>query len=137
MNTDEILKAATPRPWGDVPEDVMAGHYQPARVFGAYDTSKPKIVCELAARPNWDANAELIVLAVNAYEGDRALIGKLVEAAGNLPCTGGGCGHPLYLHVFAGGCQGVQTDDVCGCVGGSPEEDAVIAALTAAKERTK
>ena len=86
MTYDDILKQATPRPWGFEEED-CDGHYEPAMVFGAFETPKPNIVCEMAARPNSDTNGELIVLAVNSHEAlkaeneqKRKTIEALVEA---------------------------------------------------------
>ena len=79
MNTEQILKAATPRPWGVEPEE-LDRHYKPAMIFGAFDSDAPKVICDMAARPNDDSNAALIVIAVNSYEAREALIADLVTA---------------------------------------------------------
>ena len=84
MTTDEILKNATPRPWDEY------------------------TLCALVPQHVDEVNEELAVLAVNAYEADRAeiatlrqsmipmvqryeadraLIGQLVEALENLMTT--------------------------------------------------
>jgi hypothetical protein len=72
------------------------------------------------------------------------LIRKLTEAIGNFVCTS--CDHPLRLHLDEYGCEQEGPDiegnegvpahasGPCGCVGGSPAEDALIEALRAAKK---
>jgi hypothetical protein len=62
MNTDEVLKAATPRPWN-------RSAFQKA--INLAIAGKATVV-----RPDFD----LILVAVNAYEADRALIADLGTA---------------------------------------------------------
>lgn len=128
----EILAKATPRPWTD--ENVS--------------------VCdEGLSMEEYSANQDLMCLAVNSYEADQELIRKLIkyalialvtEAIGNFVCTS--CDHPLRLHLDEYGCEQEGPDIAgnegvpahasgpCGCVGGSPAEDALIEALKAAKK---
>ena len=73
MTTEEILKAATPRPW-------EANEFTEIQTLGG-----ETVVCDCCLLPsedvvNADENAALIVLAVNAYERDQAKIKALVEA---------------------------------------------------------
>lgn len=58
----------TPTPWGIEPEE-------PCMIFGEFDTDAPKVICDMAARPNSQANAEF-VRALNAH----ALVEALTEA---------------------------------------------------------
>ena len=75
MNTDKILKAATPRPWHVYDRGIG---YEVAVVRnGEYDHA----VNEWGAKGCFEkADAELIVLAVNVYEADCALIEDLGTA---------------------------------------------------------
>ena len=68
MNTEQILKAATPRPWN---------------VDGILVVSSDKTVIAYCGEVGAaKANQNLIVLAVNGYEAREALIADLVTALG-------------------------------------------------------
>ena len=101
-----------------------------------------QILAKATPRP-W-TDEDLMCLAVNSCEADQELIRKLTEAIGNFVCTS--CDHPLRLHLDEYGCEQEGPDIAgnegvpahasgpCGCVGGSPAEDALIEALKAAKK---
>jgi hypothetical protein len=51
-----------------------AGHWMETEIWSGWDTPEPHIVATLAARPAADANAKLVVRAVNSYEEMRAAL---------------------------------------------------------------
>lgn len=76
--TEQILKAATPRPWHVYDRGIG---YEVAVVRNGDEPA----VNEYGAKGCFEkADAELIVLAVNAYEADHVLIRDLVTALENI-----------------------------------------------------
>ena len=72
-NIDEILKKATPRPWGR--QTKYGDHPVYIGCDGGYGVAMMDGVLE-----DRHANADLICLAVNSYEKQRECIRELVEA---------------------------------------------------------
>jgi hypothetical protein len=58
-----------------------AGHWQETEIWAGWDTPEPRIVATLAARPAADANAALIVAAVNSYQQMREVLKAFVETS--------------------------------------------------------
>ena len=57
-----------PLPWHASLESFREdGHWQPTEIWSQWDSPEPKIVATLAARKSGDANARLIVAAVNSF----------------------------------------------------------------------
>lgn len=71
----------TPLPWHAKMEHISdRGDWTPAQIWGAWESPEPKIVSELAARPAMNANARLIVQAVNSHASMIEALKAFVEA---------------------------------------------------------
>ena len=114
MNTEQILKAATPRPWKldakvSAGQDVKQGGFYGFRELAATTGmfwiariqafTKELIPCAHSAADEHTANAELILLAVNGYEAREALIADLVTAL-EFAVKRGANYHDNECHVF-------------------------------------
>ena len=69
------MQQFTRGPWHAKCEVVTdAGGYRPAEIWAFWEEKEPKIIATLAARPNQDANANMLAAAPELYAAVKSLL---------------------------------------------------------------